>query len=266
MTRSMAAVQRLPFVRSVDPKAFYRYCLPTFLTEWPESLARLSFRTVLVHLDAAEAAALRHGPLWKGPVWGMSDPTVDKLMGKLREGLHAMGGAAFLRTHTRSPKDSLLWQQHAGRVDHPWFGLVMLQESERFHADARWLALDGALPVIALREWVAMLPGLEFRCFVRDGVVVGIAQRPGHTPRNPALQAHAALVQARLTTFAHECTRRAGLTSAAYDLCLRRPPDEALTLADIRLVEINPWHSATDRFAFEARAERGFDGSFRFLA
>lgn len=257
---------RPPPGRTIDPKAFYRYCLPTFLTEWPESLARLSFRTVLVHLDAAEAGALQHGPLWKGPVWGMSDPTVDKLMGKLRQGLEAMGGAAFLRTHTRSPKDSLLWQQHAGRVDHPWFALVMLQESERFHADAQWLALDGALPVIALREWVAMLPGLEFRCFVQDREVVGIAQRPGRTPRNPALQLHAAVVQARLTAFAQECARRLGLPSAAYDLCLRRQPDDALTLADVRLVEVSPWHRATDRFAFEARPDGSFDGSFRFLA
>ncbi|CAN7323588.1 hypothetical protein [Rhizobacter sp. LjRoot28] len=262
----MTVAHRPASALPVDPKAFLAYCRPTFLTDWPEPLQRLSFRTEFVYLDEAEVLVLRRGPLWKGPVWGMSDPTVDKLMGKLRQGLDAMGGAAFLRTHVRSPKDGLLWQQHAGRVDHPWFALVMLQESERFHGDAQWLALDGALPVIALREWVPTLPGLEFRCFVHDREVVGIAQRPGRTPRNAALQAHAALVQARLTTFAQECTRRSGLPSAVYDLCLRRQPDEALTLADIRLVEVNPWHSATDRFAFEARRDGGFDGSFRFVA
>ena len=262
----MTPFNRPAAMHSIDPKAFYRYCLPTFLTEWHEALARLSFRTVLVHLDAPEAHALQHGALWKGPVWGLSDPTLDKLMGKLREGLDALGGAAFLRTHTRSPKDSLLWQQHAGRVDHPWFSLVMLQESERFHADAQWLSLNGALPVIALREWVRLLPGLEFRCFVRDRELVGIAQRPGRAPPNRALEAHASVVQSRLMAFAQECIQRSGLSSAVYDLCLRRQPDDALTLADVRLVEVNPWHAATDRFAFEALHAGGFDGSFRFMA
>ena len=134
----------------IDPRTFYRYCLPTFLTEWADPLRALSFKTELVYLNADESNAVRSGPLWKGPVWGLSDPVIGGLLGKLHDALDKLGGEAFVRTHTRSPKDSPLFRRHAGRVAHPWFALVMLQESRRFHDDAAWLDLSGALPIIAL--------------------------------------------------------------------------------------------------------------------
>jgi len=193
----------------IEPRAFYRYALPTFLTEWADPLRALSFKTELVYLNAHESNALRRGPLWKGPVWGMSDPVLNGLLGKLRLALDKLGGEAFVRTQTRSPKDGALFRQHAGRVTHPWFALVMLQASRRFHDDAAWLELNSALPVIALREWVSLPVGLEFRCIVRHGECVGITQRPADRGASPLLDQHALRVQSLLLSFTAECVRRA---------------------------------------------------------
>ena len=250
----------------LDARAFLRYARPTFLTEWPDPLRALSFKTEPVFLNASESAAVRSGPLWKGPVWGLSDPLVGGLLGKLREALDKLGGQAFVRTQTRSPKDSPFFRQHAGRIDHPWFALVVLQESRRFHDDAAWLELDGALPVITLREWVPIPSGLEFRCIVRDGDCVGITQRPTNGIGNPQLDRHAVIVQTLLLAFTAECVRRSQLPNAVFDLCLLRQPAADLTVGDLRLIEVNPWHTATDFYGFDPARPHDLDGSFRFDA
>jgi len=250
----------------IDPRAFYRYVRPTFLTEWTEPLRALSFKTELVYLTAEESDVLRRGPLSRGPVWGMSNPITSGLLGKLRAALDKLGGTAFVRTQTRSPKDSALFRQHAGRVSHPWFALVMLQSSRRFHEDAAWLEANGALPVIALREWVPLPAGLEFRSIVRNGECVGVTQRPSDIAASPLLDRYALEVQSLLLTFTAECVRRSTIESAVYDLCLLRPPSPKLTVADMRLIELNPWHVATDLYAFNASKPGALDGSFRFHA
>ena len=250
----------------VDLRAFYRYCRPTFLTEWPEPLKALSFKTEPVFPNADETRALRSGPLWKGPVWGQADAVVGGLLDKLREALGKLDSPAFVRLHTRSPKDSPLFQQHNGRVDHPWMALVMLRESRRFHDDVDWLAHNHVLPVVALRTWTPIPKGLEFRCIVRHGECVGIAQRPVQGTRNRLLDRHAVAVQALLLQFTAECVRRSGLAHAAFDLCLLREAAADLTLRDIRLIEVNPWHRATDFYAFDPRRPDDLDGSFRFDA
>ena len=244
-------------------RAFLAYSRPTFMTSWTESLGRLSFRTAFVPLDEDAARQVRQGPLWRGPVWARSDAALAPLMQKIDAARLRVGGRAFVRTHTRSAKDSLFFQQHRGCIDTAWSALVMLHESERFHADAAWLALERELPVIALREWVDIPHGMEFRCFVRDHRLLGVAQRPVPGAVTPALRAHAATVQHLLTAFVQECVRRSGLRSAVYDLCLLREPSASMSLADVRLVEVNPLHRATDAYAFDGPGGPRFDGSFR---
>lgn len=249
--------------RPLDDRAFLHHCRPTFLTEWPEALGRLSFRTEFVHLNDDAVRRLQDGALSRGPVRARADDALAPLMHKLDAARARLGGAAFVRTHTRSPKDSPLFQRHRGRVDTAWTALVMLAESARFHEDARWLALDRALPVIALREWVDIPHGMEFRCFVRGGRLLGIAQRPVPDAVTPALRAHAGAVRRLLVAFLGECLQRSGLPSAVFDLCLLREPVATMSLADVRLVELNPLHRATDAYAFETPAGPRFDGGFR---
>lgn len=102
-------------------------------------------------------------------------------------------------------------------------------------------------PVLVLKKWVEIPPESEWRCFVRNGLLVGISQRDV-TRVFPEIEARARVVRTALIRFhkhfVQPALARAGLERCVYDLYLdgRGRPF---------VLDVNTWGGATSPLLFE---------------
>jgi len=150
---------------------------PLFIDAWPKPWHAVAPASAFVWLDEAEMQALgaqimgfRH--------WFEASPPAP-LLGlrrRLDAAIAALGGCAFFRLTSRSPKDSLRALRFGLRVCDGAEALAMVLEgSERAAHDLR-LCLGAQVPLaFVVRPWLTFKPWQECRCTMRHGAFAGAA-------------------------------------------------------------------------------------------
>ncbi|CBI29149.3 unnamed protein product, partial [Vitis vinifera] len=116
-----------------------------------------------------------------------SPPSFPELELKIKESIESLGGAVFPKLNWSAPKDSA-WISTTGTLRCTSFSEIalLLRSSDSLIHDlchAYDSCSDKSLSrppnfYLALRKWYPSLrPEMEFRCFVRDRLLVGISQR-----------------------------------------------------------------------------------------
>ncbi|GAA0175614.1 hypothetical protein LIER_41946 [Lithospermum erythrorhizon] len=114
-------------------------------------------------------------------------PSFPKIEMKVKESIESLGGAVFPKLNWSAPKDSA-WISPTGNLRCTCFSeiVLLLRSSDSLvhdlcHAYDSCSDKTASRPrkfFLALRKWYPSLrPEMEFRCFVRNGLLVGISQR-----------------------------------------------------------------------------------------
>ncbi|KAM7500523.1 hypothetical protein LguiA_024937 [Lonicera macranthoides] len=114
-------------------------------------------------------------------------PSFPELEMKIKESIESLGGAVFPKLNWSAPKDSA-WISSTGNLKCTCFSdiALLLRASDSTvhdlcHAYESCTDKTSSRPssfFLALRKWYPSLrPEMEFRCFVRNKVIVGISQR-----------------------------------------------------------------------------------------
>lgn len=157
-----------PEERRAASEAWAARVRDTFIDRWPKDLAALSMPTRLVRFDKELAKAMFDGSpaTWKrGHVELAAE--IDAICGWDRK---------FFRLNSRSPKD-FPWPFEVPISCSGREMLSVFASSERALDDIV-MFYDAPDPLfICLRDWVpGMQPAWEFRCFVKDGDLLAVAE------------------------------------------------------------------------------------------
>ncbi len=221
-----------------DPRA-------TWLEHWPPALAALSFPQVGVLLDEAELHALGRA---NGIGAGVFRPTpagvLEGLRARLDAALARLGSPAFVRLGSRSPKDTALFVQTGGGARSGAEVLAQLSAgSQRIAFDLRLCLRAGWPASVFLRQWQDMAPEDEWRGFLHEGQVVGLAPAwPG--ARTGPGQPLPPQVDATLRCLGAQVSGAFGPGPVVFDAWLQGP-------GQARLIELNPWGPPTDAVGFD---------------
>lgn len=166
------------------------------------------------------------------------EPILERLAARIDPSIRALGGAAFIRLGTRSPKDSYSIMDDAGaaRITSGAEALFVLTDSmERIYIDLDEARRAEADSYICVRRWLDIENWQELRCFVEDGKLAGITQYAAHQGVLPKLVAQADDIEERARSFLVEHVMPALKTFGSYtaDLVF----DNELTM---KLLEVNP--------------------------
>lgn len=82
----------------------------------------------------------------------------------------------FIKLGSRSPKDSWLIRDLGTCCTNGSHAMRIMFDSERIVDDLYVAKANNYLPCIVLRKWIEIDPWREFRCFIKDGELVGISQ------------------------------------------------------------------------------------------
>lgn len=138
---------------------------PFMIDRWPESVRALSFPTTLVPVSGDEMRALYETEdqvAWKANATRLAE-RLDAIMDWSR---------FFIRMASRSPKDVIDKPiTCSGRQAIDWISASM-----RCMEDVSTADLAGEQMYICLREPLHMFADGEFRCFARDGKVLGVSR------------------------------------------------------------------------------------------
>lgn len=190
------------------------------IDRWPESVRALSFPTTMVPVSAAEMRGLyetEDRDAWKANATQLAD-RLDAIM---------QWDAFFIRMSSRSPKDVTDRPiTCSGRQAVDW-----IASSMRCMEDVSTADLAEEQMFICLRQPLHMFADGEFRCFARDGKVLGVSRyfyntEPEHRmPEGKVLAAATAFYDKHLA---------AHYPDVVFDLYL--PGMEGETL-----IELNPY-------------------------
>lgn len=260
---------------------------PTFLENWPVELKAISIPQDGIPLTTNDAIALGKAQveLWewwdRHELLGDDDPNAmpgdaphrrtqeisDALHEKIKR-LIATSGApgVFVRLGSRSPKDSFHWWRQDDDLGPrpkggPWpissgeeAMRLLLETSERVNDDLLEAVAQDYSPWIWVRAWQDIEPWQEFRCFVRDGQLIGISQYDymerrffPQLARDRSLYASAIMVflRKRVLPVLH-------VPSAVVDVfvTVEGMPSGRGRKASAKLLEINPYFDLTDPCLF----------------
>ena len=105
-------------------------------------------------------------------------------------------------------------------------------------------------PVLVLRSWMPVQPSLEFRCFVKGKVLIGISQRDrNHYEWLTELRGS---IISKLGDFFEKVLRPTFPDhSYAFDVYIPEDNGSRDKLGPVELVDINPWAPRTDSLLFD---------------
>lgn len=192
---------------------------------WPEALKALSFRTELVELTPADQELL----------WNILDgkpdvKTVRRLADSLTSSITAFDPkGCFVRLSSRSPKD---WYYPGIPCLTTGDEIIdALVNSMRIVDDLMEYKYADIPCYLLLREYHQIPAEQEFRCFIREGQIVGVSQYEYRT-FFPGLVRDRQAVAARCIAFLESILPKIHLQTVVIDLWLREEP---------LVIEINPY-------------------------
>ncbi|EGS20464.1 putative cell division cycle protein [Thermochaetoides thermophila DSM 1495] len=211
------------------------------------------------------------------------DKRFPSLHAEITSAIQSLGGAAAPKLNWSSPKDATWISRHPNTVKCTSANDVyILLKSSSFISHDLEHAFDDTVPqghppdfkpVLVLRAFFNPLPSLEFRCFVRDRQLIGIAQRDLNYYQflqglRPQIVARTKELFAKMKdTFPDPCwVFDVYIPEADYDDDESdeekegngagtdgRKREKVAKLGRARLIDINPWAPRTDTLLFDWR-------------
>jgi hypothetical protein len=285
-------------------ESFWEISKPTFIENWPVDLFNLSIPTAILMLDDREARTLGSYITELGEAFDNvpeEHETIKKfLVDKLDIFVKRYPHGAFVRLGSRSPKDALYWgcrptDSPDGRVrsgEEAFWRLTAC--SERIYDDLQMQLAMHYDPRIVVRQWIDLPEWTEFRCFQRDGQLIGISQYY-HRGVYSELETDAAALKWAIQQF-HEklfkpVTALTHLRDVIFDVFVKKagggepsgvchcgatmdghsvydnhaPVDNPLPVRwEVKLLEINPFFNMTDPCLFDWNRPEDFAGQLRY--
>lgn len=259
---------------------------PTYIENWPAALAELSVPQSGVELTRSDvqmlgAAQEDYFELWEKPD-GIDLESIrnriDRAISEVR--VPGVTSGVFVRLGSRSPKDSW-WPWRDDNVDGfrggdwPWplrtaddcLG-VLLGASERVNDDLLLAYNTGYTPWIFVRQWEDIPKWAEFRCFMRDGELVGVSQYLHDRPYQEVIQRHE-LFAAAIDRFFTESFRPAcHMDTCVFDVWVKvTTKGGGATKVSVRLLEINPFFRLTDPclLRWDDLEQAGYNDELKFV-
>lgn len=134
---------------------------------WPDELKAVSMRTVIVPLSDEERRIISD-LAWEQPYKGVD---LHSIVVKIDFASSLFPKGFFVKLMSRSPKDSYHGHQAGFKCSIGADVLPLFVGSERIGEDIMIPGND-----LLIREWVHIPPKTEWRCFQRDGKLVGASQ------------------------------------------------------------------------------------------
>ena len=163
-------------VSAVDLE-YFNYAKSTYIDFWNPALLEKSIPTKMIKMTLEEATLLTD--IQDGKVKFGKDNIPDglrRLWNEIDMLLKEFPNGAFIRLGSRSPKDSYT----AEKLNYCWKDtfnvLESLLESTRIFEDLCRAERLKYEPTLIMREWMSFEKWQEFRCFIKDGELVGISQ------------------------------------------------------------------------------------------
>lgn len=253
----------------MNAESFWQRSLPTFIENWPRALCNLSIPQVDIPLTTDEAKVLGRSIVEWGECFEPVEPAMRSRC--YRHICNLMGAAlgrfpngAFVRLGSRSPKDAWHTDPHVHTPEQAWARLTDI--SERMYEDLALCLNMGYAPHIFLRKWIVMEPWQEFRCFQRDGRLVGISQYDYlHGIEHMMLHQHSDALAWAIQMFHRDFKRASHLDDVVFDVFVTHVAQGPVHAWSARLLEINPFFELTDPCLFDWRdGGSDFDGTFRW--
>lgn len=249
---------------------YFETIRPTFIENWPQALMALSVPSVGLELDREGIVALGRAQIELFEFWndihrasdwaGPTQETVALIERALDRNIARVGGRAFVRLGSRSPKDTYSPLQPmvtSGAQALERF----LGTSERFNEDLL-LAFHQQYPAhIWTRRWEDIKPYQEFRCFMYERKLLGVSQyiysdhSQDYDGAYPEIYNFAKSIRDFIWSFFTVFRLRSHLDSVIFDVWV--------TNTGIRLLEINPYFDLTDPCLFDWRSDP-LDATFRY--
>lgn len=155
----------------------WEYETRTFITNWNEALIKRSIPTIFFPLTAEERWDYFNLMFSNGET-EEQQKVFKHFTGKIAPAFEVFTEGVFLRNDRRSPKDSESFFTKNGIVPalSPQQAVAFSLYSERTYMDLKTAIDQDHLPVLVVRKWMEFEKEREFRCFVRDGNLIGISQ------------------------------------------------------------------------------------------
>lgn len=235
---------------------------PFFMEQWAPGLTALSIQSEIIRLPQKWVEALNafvDAMIDGKDFWAIADYDLVKAIG---DAIGRVGGSAFVRLGSRSPKDNTLIMREDMRPMPVYSGRQAMEAmgySERVFIDLLDARRANYMPVIAVRRWLEIPPECEFRCFVTEGKISGMTQYycEGFGPSSWIIKNATAIEAALRSYLTYLLIPLSGLSSFTADIILT--PDFRATL-----LEINPPVETGSVYpGLFGLAE--LDGSFRYM-
>ena len=241
--------------------------IPFNIESWKPGLLALSVQTEVIEFSVEEISLLQdmiqqaHGD---GRTADRNSPAYATLFRRIAKAIDAVGGRAFIRLGSRSPKDSWGYLDNDMKMV-PIYNAsdaigLLTSESERLWNDVDDARRADYIPRLCIRRFLDFDLEHEFRCFVEDDGIVGITQ---YHIRDGAIRwivKNAAAIETAIRDYLiHAVIPLSGLASFTADIIIRRDMVPFL-------LELNPPLSVGRTFPglFDGSKEDA-DGTFRYL-
>lgn len=248
--------------------AYFAKVRPTYIENWSAALKALSTPQTDILLNLEETRALgsinKEFSKWFG---NASIKPIDKIVKKIDVALSNYPGGAFVRLGSRSSKDSSYAHHRGLRITDGNAAIRMLTENSRRAAyDLRLALSHNYCPHIFVRQWQEIPVWAEFRCFMKDRKLIGISQYDCKNigPRLEIIE-NAGLIETSIRHFFETLRVASHIDDGVFDVFVTLKKQTFNGLAEVQLLELNPFLQKTDACLFHWGDGSDFDGSFRFL-
>lgn len=196
---------------------------PTLIDQWPADLLGLSIPTIFIPMP--QNCTGLYEPKTFHSIADDLARQIDEVIGWDRK---------FFRLNSRSPKDAA-WPFEVLASCSGKEIMSVIASSERCLDDFCHFARAKLPPVLCLRDfWPNIRPEYEFRCFIKDGATMAIAEykdRPGAFEFDTR---HDQALRARIDAYLDDVVKpRLHIQTVVVDVVLRRE--------GVSLLEINPY-------------------------
>jgi hypothetical protein len=256
-------------------QAYWDLARPTFIENWPSDLHAISIPSTIIRLDEREANTLGSYIIELGEGFENTpeehEKVRDDLIRSIDQAVKYYPYGAFVRLGSRSPKDAMYWGVgpgedsfcvHTGKD--AWRLLTAC--SERVYDDLRMQLAMHYDPRIVVRAWIDLPEWSEYRCFQRNGELIGISQYY-YRGVYPEIIENAESIKWAIEQFHSNLFRPANeLNDVVFDVFVKMRGDQvgAHTRWEVKLLEINPFFNLTDPCLFDWNKPEEFDGRMRF--